>query len=154
MARRFPPPWYWNQSTPSNLRSKQTKPSDVGYCDGSVTAGTDAYSRCCWDRLCGHDRDVAIGNPDRGRNQFVLICVPMLAMPTEPARRLERRLQNNHKWSWHFTAVAQMFAPPTRPSLLISDADELTVLPRAIRAVRESESLRGENHSHREGDSH
>ena len=38
--------------------------------------------------------------------------------------------------------------------LLITNADELTVLPRAIRAVRESESLRGKNHSHREGDSH
>ena len=39
--------------------------------------------------FAGHGRDVAIGNPDRGWNQFVLICVPqaILAMPTEPARQ-------------------------------------------------------------------
>jgi hypothetical protein len=45
-----------------------------------------------------------------------------------------------------------LLAPPT--SLLITNADELTVLPRAIRAVRKSESLRGKNHSYREGDTH
>jgi len=45
------------------------------------------------------NRDVAIGNPDCGWNQFVLICVPqaILATPAEPARQLERRLQHNHK---------------------------------------------------------
>jgi hypothetical protein len=45
---------------------------------------------------------------------------------------------------------------PAPPSSLfvITGADVVTVLPRAIRAVRKSERLRGQNHSYREGDTH
>jgi hypothetical protein len=42
--------------------------------------------------------------------------------------------------------------PPTRPLSLITYADELTVLPIAVRAVRKSESLRGESHGYRKCD--
>ena len=44
-------------------------------------------------------------------------------------------------------------APPTRPLFVITGADEVTVLPLAIRAWK-SESLSGKNHSYREGDTH
>ena len=47
--------------------------------------------------------------------------------------------------------------PPNKALFIITIADEVTVLPRVtrvIRAVRKSESLRGKNHSHREGDTH
>jgi hypothetical protein len=47
-----------------------------------------------------------------------------------------------------------LLAPAKRPLLLITNADEPTVLPRAVRAVRKSESVRGKTHSHREGDTH
>jgi hypothetical protein len=44
-------------------------------------------------------------------------------------------------------------APPTRPLFVITGADEVAVLPRAIRAWN-SESLRGKNHSYGKGDTH
>jgi hypothetical protein len=43
-------------------------------------------------------------------NQFVLIRVPqaILAMPTQPTRQLERRLQHNHKSSQNFIATLRV----------------------------------------------
>jgi hypothetical protein len=57
--------------------------------------------------------------------------------------------------SANFGQVSSLSCPAPPSSLfVITGADVVTVLPRAIRAVRKSERLRGENHSYREGDTH
>jgi hypothetical protein len=48
---------------------------------------------------------------------------------------------------------ANVFSAPNKALFVITGADEVAVLPRAIRAWK-SESFRGENHSYRKGDTH
>ena len=48
---------------------------------------------------------------------------------------------------------ANVFSATNRPLFVITGADEVTVLPLAVRAWK-SESLSGKNHSYREGDTH
>jgi hypothetical protein len=72
------------------------KPSDMGFCDASVTVSTEARrllrylprglvrvvshvsrgtavcSHRYWDRFSSHSRDVVVGTPDRRWDQFVL----------------------------------------------------------------------------------
>jgi hypothetical protein len=57
--------------------------------------------------------------------------------------------------SANFGQVSSLSCPAAPSSLLvITGADVVTVLPRAIRAVRKSERLRGKNHSYRESYTH
>jgi len=108
---------------------KIAKPSDMGFCDGSVTAitetrlflrhlprellrkshvakATDVCSHCCWDRSSSHSRDVVLGASDGGWDQFALMRLAQapLARPTEPTR-LVSRLRSNQEWSRHLIAT-------------------------------------------------